>query len=339
MVASRYAWDPEFDCITKETDASTGAINVRYTQEPKPYGGLISQRRGSATRYYHYDNVGTTRALTNQAGSPTDRTTYTAFGELIDSTGATINPFGYVGEIGYQQSGVLSSLYVRRRNYHAAAARWLSYDKYRVLIDVNLFRYALNRPTAGFDPSGRACKLKRDEMPPKSIDSPPIDNPYYSAPAMIWEAIAGPYDLRGDVKPVTGALCNNCKMDIEVDGAARRYYRKVGDLFFTWDGVGSDTHIPENEPRNFFSVLVVKVCKTSYLCCSGSGFNSEELYEHTFYTDGLGTYIQYAQVLGIKRAMQSFRYDDPCNFGRELISHVRGTAEPGDGVVAPYPEF
>lgn len=64
MADTYYAWDPEFDCITEETDAA-GAVTARYTQEPRPYGGLVSQRRGSTTSYYHYDPVGTTRALTN----------------------------------------------------------------------------------------------------------------------------------------------------------------------------------------------------------------------------------------------------------------------------------
>jgi RHS repeat-associated protein len=170
MVASYYAWDPEFDCITKEIDESD-ANTVRYTQEPKPYGGLISQRRGSTTRYYHYDNIGTTRALTNQAGSPTDRTTYTAFGELVDSTGATVNPFGFVGRAGYLLQGLSGRLNVRHRDLIAANARWASIDpiQFSSLESVtsldfenapimNGYVYGDNRPLIYLDPSGLICK-------------------------------------------------------------------------------------------------------------------------------------------------------------------------------------
>jgi RHS repeat-associated protein len=154
MVATRYAWDPEFDCITKETDASTGAINVRYTQEPRTYGGLISQRRGSATRYYHYDNIGTTRAVTNQAGSPTDRTTYTAFGELVDSTGTTANPFGFVGAKGYYVDAA-QCLYIRARTYCQITARWSSRDPLGTGFgQLNFWLYCKNKPTLQTDPSG-----------------------------------------------------------------------------------------------------------------------------------------------------------------------------------------
>lgn len=80
MADTYYAWDPEFDCITKETDAA-GVVIVRYTQEPKPYGGLISQHRSGVSNFYHYDSIGTTRVLTDSSQSVTDTAVYLAFGE------------------------------------------------------------------------------------------------------------------------------------------------------------------------------------------------------------------------------------------------------------------
>lgn len=57
MVATNYPWNPIFDCITEET-SDAGVITVEYTQEPKLYGGLISQHRNSATSIYHFDAIG-----------------------------------------------------------------------------------------------------------------------------------------------------------------------------------------------------------------------------------------------------------------------------------------
>src|SRR5690606_8881437 len=92
MAVTHYTWDPEFDCITKETDAA-GAVTARYTQEPKLYGGLVSQHRSGASSFYHYDAIGTTRALTDSSQNVTDTAVYTAFGEKGTSTGTTANRF------------------------------------------------------------------------------------------------------------------------------------------------------------------------------------------------------------------------------------------------------
>lgn len=159
MAETYYAWDPVFDCILDETEAS-GAIVAEYTQEPRPYGGLISQKRGGTTSYYHYDPVGTTRALTNQAQAVTDTAVYTAFGEKITSTGTTVNPFGYAGSQGYCATGVSSDRYiVRHRIYSGSQARWSSLDSLKADSAGNHFRYCGNSPTTKIDPSGLIAQI------------------------------------------------------------------------------------------------------------------------------------------------------------------------------------
>lgn len=154
MAETYYAWDPVFDCILDETDAS-GAVVAEYTQEPKLYGGLISQKRGGATSYHHYDPVGTTRALTNQAQAVTDTAVYTAFGEKMGSTGTTVNPFGYSGRVGYYTNDGADNLGVRRRAFDTSIARWLSWDRDWILNEhFNAFDYVTNNPNVASDPSG-----------------------------------------------------------------------------------------------------------------------------------------------------------------------------------------
>lgn len=156
MVASYYAWDPEFDCITKETDAS-GAVTARYTQEPRLYGGLISQDRSGASSYYHYDPVGTTRALTSSSQATTDIAVYTAFGEKAASVGSTVNQFGFVGALGYFANPVTNDMYVRERIYRPVLGRWASRDRLHPIDGVNGLAYVRNQPTRLVDPSGLIC--------------------------------------------------------------------------------------------------------------------------------------------------------------------------------------
>ena len=164
MVATYYAWDPEFDCITKETD-SAGSVTARYTQEPKLHGGLISQHPIGASSYYHYDNIGTTRALTNSTQAITDTAVYTAFGQKAAATGTTASPFGFAGKHGYYNSTLTEGLYVRSRIYDKHS-RWKSVDwiQFEQELAINYaqtgfespYCYSGNRPTAFIDPSGLA---------------------------------------------------------------------------------------------------------------------------------------------------------------------------------------
>ncbi len=88
-----------FDEIQGETPS--GLPSVAYTYGP---AGLISKRNLTGTPasfWYQYGPQGETRALTNSAGTVTDTYRYTAYGELLGSTGSTVNPFRYGGKFGY----------------------------------------------------------------------------------------------------------------------------------------------------------------------------------------------------------------------------------------------
>jgi len=86
-----------------------------YTNEPGPYGPLMSQRRGGQTNYYHFDGQGSTRQMTDASQNVTDSARYSAFGEVLGISGSTTNPFGYKGAIGYYVNAQSPELYVRAR--------------------------------------------------------------------------------------------------------------------------------------------------------------------------------------------------------------------------------
>ena len=79
-VLTRYVVDKnrDFAQVLEEVDG-LGALVVRYVHGDD----LISQSRAGTTSYYHYDGLGSTRALSNDTGGTTDTYTYDAFGNLI----------------------------------------------------------------------------------------------------------------------------------------------------------------------------------------------------------------------------------------------------------------
>ena len=78
---TNFVWNPvaDSDCIIREM-AGTGAVQAVYTNEPQPYGGVLSQRRGTTTHYHHHDALGSTRFLTDSSGNVTDTYLHDAWG-------------------------------------------------------------------------------------------------------------------------------------------------------------------------------------------------------------------------------------------------------------------
>ncbi|MBM3499050.1 MAG: RHS repeat-associated core domain-containing protein [Armatimonadetes bacterium] len=147
---AKYLWDEQQ--VLLETNGN-GVTQARYTLAPLGYGDLVSMRRNGATSFCHFDAIGSTRALTDGDEAVTDTYLYSAFGNLLASTGSTENPYRYIGELGYQQETGLSGYYLRRRYYVHWLGRFLGKDPLRQGGE-NAYGYVNNRPTRGTDPGG-----------------------------------------------------------------------------------------------------------------------------------------------------------------------------------------
>lgn len=154
MPVTNYIWDVENDNVLMETDENDTTTAV-YTNEPDEFRNLLSQRRGTASSYYHYDGIGSTRELTSTTENTTDTYIYTAFGEAVAITGTTINPFRYVGAFGYYHDPETADYYIRARTYRPAIARWTSLDPSQFIDGINRYVYVHNLPTSDLDPGGR----------------------------------------------------------------------------------------------------------------------------------------------------------------------------------------
>jgi RHS repeat-associated protein len=156
---SKFLWDVNNYLAETDTDDDIQAV---YTNEPQPYGNLISQYRKGPTlwlpSYYHYDALGSTRVLTNDAGVVTDTHVYDAWGNELAVSGSTVNPFRWVGRVGYYWDEGTGTFYIRARVYQPVTGRWTSQDPLWALahpvLDVRLYEYASDRPLVRSDPSG-----------------------------------------------------------------------------------------------------------------------------------------------------------------------------------------
>src|SRR5579872_4078014 len=148
---TNYIWDDEN--YLAESDA-TNTINVVYTNEPRPYGNLVSSRISGTTSYHHFDALGSTRQLTNAVASVTDTVIYDAWGNTVDRAGSTAVRLLWIARFGYYSDPETGLLSVRERAYGSIMGRWSSADSAAFVDGPNLYWYVLNTPATSVDPSG-----------------------------------------------------------------------------------------------------------------------------------------------------------------------------------------
>ena len=68
---------------------------------PQPFGDLVSQHRDAESSFYQFDALGSSRALTDDDQVVTDEAAFEAFGQTAAASGTTLNPFQWVGQVGY----------------------------------------------------------------------------------------------------------------------------------------------------------------------------------------------------------------------------------------------
>jgi len=158
VAKKRYYWSSVFDCVLQEKDQS-GDTQVTYTHEPSTYGPLVSENRGGQKSQYHFDALGSTRALTSASQTVTDTFGYDAWGNEVVRTGVTTTPFRWLGRLGYSWQADVSVYSARIRTFRSEDARWLSGARAFAIDSLNGFIYVLNSPQLFVDPSGLMCTV------------------------------------------------------------------------------------------------------------------------------------------------------------------------------------
>jgi RHS repeat-associated protein len=143
-----YVWDRQAALPKILGDGS-----IYYVYGP---GGLpLEQMSGSAVLFYHADQLGSVRMLTNSAGAEAATYNYDVYGNLASSTGSASNPFGYAGAYTDAESGLI---YLLARYYDPSTAQFITKDPIFVATG-QAYAYAYDSPTNFVDPAGTRGRL------------------------------------------------------------------------------------------------------------------------------------------------------------------------------------
>jgi len=107
----------------------------------------------STTLTYHYDYRGSTVALTDSNGIPTDRIEYSAYGTTTYRAGTNDTPFQFNGRYGVQ-TDANGLLYMRARYYNPYICRFINPDPAGFAGGLNFYAYANGNPVSYLDPFG-----------------------------------------------------------------------------------------------------------------------------------------------------------------------------------------
>jgi RHS repeat-associated protein len=118
----------------------------------------LEQVSGSSVLYYHHDQLGSTRALTDTGGSVVATYSYDPYGKVTGSTGSATNPFGYASEYKDAESGLV---YLRARYYDPVTSQLLSQDPLTGATG-SPYGYVSGNPLNSTDPSGLWCLIHND---------------------------------------------------------------------------------------------------------------------------------------------------------------------------------
>src|SRR5437588_4048062 len=106
----------------------------------------------SQAYYYHTDQLGSVRAITDQSGNRPATYSYDAYGVPTAATGGLTNSFRYAGEYTDTESGLL---YLRARYYDPVTQQFLTRDPI-VAQTEQAYAYASDNPLNNTDPDGLA---------------------------------------------------------------------------------------------------------------------------------------------------------------------------------------
>jgi len=147
--------------VVAERNAESGQMQRYYVWTPEGrllY--LIDALDGNQVYFYHFDQAGTTLALTDMNGEVTDAYAYDPYGRILARTGNNSQPFTFVGAWGVRQEGSAGDLYqMRARWYDAVDGRFLAPEPLWPRISdpmlLNPYQYAKGNPLMWIDATGK----------------------------------------------------------------------------------------------------------------------------------------------------------------------------------------
>ena len=138
------------DMVTESGASNASYLSTLNIDEP------IVRQTSTGNEYYHTNDLGSTVALSNDAGTVTTTYTYGPFGATTIN-GISTNPFQFTG----RENDGAGLYYYRARYYSPSHSRFLSEDPLEFDGgDANLYAYVFNNPTNFVDPTGEKIRLR-----------------------------------------------------------------------------------------------------------------------------------------------------------------------------------
>ncbi len=155
-----YVWNYLYGLASVSTEKQAGADLNYYVHTPS--GALLYRvnATSNARQYYHFDELGNTRFVTNDASAVVATYAFTPYGQITASSGALDNPFTWQGQLGVMDEGN-GLFYMRARYYDSTNGRFLSRDPLDGVgpRDVSPYQYAFANPMKYVDISGEEVRL------------------------------------------------------------------------------------------------------------------------------------------------------------------------------------
>jgi RHS repeat-associated protein len=140
-ITTTFAWDDTSGALLDD-----GINSYIYG----PDGNVVEHiDRNGVPTWYHHDQLGSTRRLTDSSGAVVGTATYDPYGNRVSSTGVQ-TPIGFAGEYSDAETGFS---YLRARYYDPATGQFITSDPAYELSG-SRYGYVGNSPLNGVDPSG-----------------------------------------------------------------------------------------------------------------------------------------------------------------------------------------
>ena len=153
---TRWVTDPNGAAMTRTL--ARVAPNGDVTRYVYGIGLQYEVRADASVRYYHYDQIGSTIALSDANGAVTGQADYTPYGALQTATGelgnANATPFLFVGAHGVMTDSATGLHQMRARWYSSQLRRFLSEDPSGFAGGENFYAYVNGCPVLFMDPMG-----------------------------------------------------------------------------------------------------------------------------------------------------------------------------------------
>ena len=154
VTKEKYLWMSRTALLAVYDGSDSLTSRFTYADSRMP----VAMSRGGATYYLMYGQVGTLRAVSDEAGNIVKRIDYDSYGNIINDSNPSFEvPFGYAGGLHDRDTGLVRFGF---RDYDPALGRWTAKDPIDFAGgDMNLYGYVHNNPVNWIDPIGLYGRL------------------------------------------------------------------------------------------------------------------------------------------------------------------------------------